>query len=364
MPKTIFSRLFMLIVLAILASQLMTIGLMIAKFGTHFHHADFHARQHSGAAQWEAPFHPSSKEPETRKNQNDTDIGLPPRPPIEGLIFGLLIQFGTLAVAAWYGARLLAKPIQQLAQAAEQLGDDLNASPIEEIGPTEAKQAAKIFNDMQKRVRGQVRERELFLAAVSHDLRTPLTRMRLRLNHLDDSEVKEKLRQDIAEMAVMLEAAMNYIRDKSIKESWQLLDVNALVDAMVENAKDSDQDVSCIGTAKPLLTQPMALKRCLGNLVDNALRYGKKAEIIMLDRPDSLLIEVRDDGPGIPEQMMAAVLEPFVRLESSRNKTSGGVGLGLAIAKDAAILCGGRLTLQNAKNGGLIARVSLSRKQK
>lgn len=373
LPKTIFGRLFALILSAIVVSHLMTIGLLFIKFGHIYlplppHSPPHPERQHVATddmGRSPVPVHEVSLQARRSDKEyaGEQHFRHPP-PPIDGMIVSLLIQFATLTLAAWFGAKVLARPIQQLAQAASLLGDNLHAPPVLETGPVEARQAARIFNHMQERVRNQVMERERFLAAVSHDLRTPLTRMALRTGRLADGIIKEKLHADIAEMANMLEATLNYIRGKSSREAQQILDVQSLIGAMVEDAIENGQDVSVAGTALPLLTQPMALRSCLSNLVENGLRYGERAKITLIDTPDALLIEIHDAGPGIPEDKMIAVLEPFVRLESSRNKAYGGVGLGLAIANEAASLCGGCLTLRNAEGGGLVASIFLPRWRK
>lgn len=337
LPDTIFARLFVLVLAAIVISHLMTFILLTEFFG----HA-FPPPPPPGHGIRPAPGHP------------------PPGPP-PGLWIGFTMQIITLSIAAWFGARLLARPVQRLAQAAAQLGNNLNHPAIEETGSAEARQAARVFNQMQQRIRSQLEERGRFLAAVSHDLRTPLTRMKLRTERLQEQAAREKFRADIGEMAAMLDATLNYLRGEAASEAWQLLDVQALLDAMAEDARESGRAVSVSGSALPLMTPPTALRRCLSNLLENALRYGHQADIALSDTPLALLIEIRDAGPGIPEQKMELVFEPFVRLESSRNKAYGGVGLGLSIAREAARQCGGTVSLRNADAGGLIATVAIPR---
>ena len=333
LPDTILARLFVLVLTAIVISHLMTF-ILLAEFFQHMPH----------------PPHPPEFGP-----------GHPPPGPPPGFWIGLATQIITLGVAAWFGARLLARPVQRLAQAAEQLGTNLHHPAIAETGPAEARQAARVFNQMQQRIRSQLDERGRFLAAVSHDLRTPLTRMKLRSERLQDEALREKFRADISEMAAMLDATLQYLRGEAADEAWQLLDVHALIDAMAEDARDGGGDVGLRGNALPLMTAPSALRRCLANLLENALRYGQKADIALIDTPQLLSIEIHDAGPGIPEAQMDIVFEPFVRLESSRNKASGGVGLGLSIAREAARQCGGTLHLRNAGQGGLIAGIAIPR---
>ncbi len=336
LPDTILARLFVLVLAAIVISHLMTF-ILLTEFFQHAPHPPHPPGLGAGG-----PRHP------------------PPGPP-PGFWIGLATQIIALSVAAWFGARLLARPVQRLAQAAAQLGNNLNHPAIEETGSAEARQAARVFNQMQQRIRSQLEERGRFLAAVSHDLRTPLTRMKLRAERLQDEPAREKFRADIGEMADMLDATLNYLRGEASSEASQLLDVQALIDAMAEDARDGGGTVSVSGGALPLMTQPTALRRCLSNLLENALRYGHRADIVLSDTPQALTIEIRDAGPGIPEEKMALVFEPFVRLESSRNKAFGGVGLGLSIAREAARQCGGTVSLRNAAEGGLIAAVAVPR---
>lgn len=267
-----------------------------------------------------------------------------------------------VGLAAWFGAKLLAKPIQELAGAATRLGNNLNAPAMEENGPEEARAAARIFNHMQDKVRQQVEERAQFLAAVSHDLRTPLTRIKLRVEQVDNEQLKQQLGQDIVAMSSMLDATLHYLRNDSMPDHWDNLDIQALVESIVEDAQEQGHDVTLTGSAMPLLTQPSSLRRCFENLLDNALRYGQNAQISMRDSGHKVIIEIKDSGPGIPENQIKRVFEPFVRLENSRNRHTGGVGLGLAIARDAAKRVDGELTLQNAPEGGLVARLVLPRR--
>lgn len=359
LPDTLFGRLFGLVVLAVIASHLVTtlLFLFVATPGRELPPPPPPPPRLAGPDARPPLALPVSPRPEHR------------RPPPPGFWLALAIQSAALTVAAWYGARMLARPIQRLANAAERLGDNLSSPPIDEEGPREARRAARVFNRMQGRIRAQLEERERFLAAVSHDLRTPLTRMKLRLETLaaarpDDVRQRnahQRLREDIGEMAAMLDATLDYLRGEAHAEAWQRLDIQALADSVAEDARDGGADVRVEGCARPIEGLPQALRRCLDNLVDNAVRYGERATIALLDSPASLIIEVRDAGPGIPENRIAQVMEPFVRLETSRSRDSGGVGLGLSIARDAARRNGGELTLRNAPAGGLIARVSLPR---
>ncbi|QIH07048.1 MULTISPECIES: HAMP domain-containing sensor histidine kinase [unclassified Pseudomonas] len=284
-----------------------------------------------------------------------------PRPWFGGPLVPLTFQFISLIIAAWYGAKLLSRPIQRLSAAAERLSENLDSPPLEELGPHEARQAASTFNQMQKRIREQVQQRGRMLGAVSHDLRTPLSRLKLRLEQIEDSKLQGQMRQDLDDMIKMLDATLSYLHEQRTSEIWQLMDVQALVESMCENAQDQGADVQAQGHCAPLLVQPMALQSCLNNLLDNALRYAGQATLTLEDSRDQLLIRVIDHGPGISADKREAVFEPFFRLEGSRNRNSGGVGLGMTIAREAAERMGGQLRLEETPGGGLTAVLRLSR---
>lgn len=335
-PDTVFTRLFGLVLAAIIVSHALTFIFLTSLFGDRF---------------------PPPPNPPIVQGHTPP----PPPPPPPGLWISVGMQCLALTIAAWFGARVLAHPIQRLAKAAALLGENLDSPAVEENGPAEARQAARVFNHMRERIRSQLEERGRFLAAVSHDLRTPLTRIKLRVERLTEEAIKDKLREDIGEMATMLNATLDYLRGEAQIESWRLLDIQALVSSLADDAQEVGQDVVVSGYAKPLSAQPETLRRCLLNLLENAVRYGQRARLSLFDAPDHLMIEICDDGPGIPEQQIKQVFEPFFRLESSRNRMTGGVGLGLAIAREAARRHGGELILRNVEGGGLIARLSLPR---
>ncbi|MBV4457227.1 HAMP domain-containing protein [Pseudomonas sp. COR58] len=285
----------------------------------------------------------------------------PPRPWFGGPLVPLTFQFVSLIIAAWYGAKLLSRPIQRLSDAAERLSEDLDSPPLDESGPREARQAAHTFNLMQRRIREQVQQRARMLGAVSHDLRTPLSRLKLRLENISDDRLQGQMRQDLDDMIGMLDATLTYLHEQRTSEALQWMDVQALVESLCENAQDQGADVQVSGHCAPLQVQPMALRSCINNLMDNALRYAGQAHIELHDQRGHLLIRVVDHGPGIAADKREAVFEPFYRLEGSRNRNSGGVGLGMTIAREAAQRLGGQLTLEETPGGGLTAVILLPR---
>ncbi|APW43741.1 HAMP domain-containing histidine kinase [Rhodoferax saidenbachensis] len=288
----------------------------------------------------------------------------PPAPPPMfhmGLLLDIAVRLGALLLAAWVGAKWLSEPIRRLAGAARELGRDIHRAPLREEGTTECREATRVFNQMQSRIRQQLEQRDQFVAAVSHDLRTPLTRLALRAEGLQDAQERQRFGRDILEMDAMIRATLDYLRGAADPEPLVLLDVGALVMSMAHDCQDCGQDVQVTGaiTVRPVRAQVSALRRCLANLVENAVRYGVRARIRVADTAQGVRITVHDDGPGIPTDELDKVLAPFYRLESSRNRNSGGVGLGLATASDIAQRHGGSLHLTNAPTGGLAVTLML-----
>jgi signal transduction histidine kinase len=251
---------------------------------------------------------------------------------------------------------MTARPIKQLAIAAGELGQDIDQPPLPEQGPTEIRRAAAAFNLMQARIRRQIRHRTHMLAAITHDLQTPLTRLRLRLEKVGDAELREKLIGDLAQMQQMVREGLDLTRSMDSSEPMQRLDIDSLLDSVCADASDAGLDVTQSGRSHAsILAQPNALRRCLTNLVDNAIKYGRSAEVSIAIENDKVAIRIRDHGGGIPAELLEAVFEPFYRLETSRSRDTGGTGLGLTIARNIAENHGAALTLSNCPDGGLQA---------
>jgi signal transduction histidine kinase len=275
-----------------------------------------------------------------------------------GLTLAVVIGVALIAV------RLVTRPIQRLAEAADAFGHDLESPPLEESGPTETRRAAEAFNRMQARIKRLIAERSRALAAVSHDLRTPLTRMRLRAELVDDEDLRAQIGADIDDMQAMVESTLDYLRGLRDNEAVQEIDIEALLQSLVADEQALERPVTLeAGAAAPFAGRLSVLRRALANLVDNAVKYGGAARIRVEDSADALRLTVEDCGPGIPEDALASVVEPYVRLETSRSRATGGVGLGLAIARDAARLHGGELGLRNLPGGGLAATLTLPRRE-
>ena len=278
------------------------------------------------------------------------------------LLLILLVLLVSVAVLAALAGRALTRPLAVLADAAGELGRDIRRPPLDEVGPLEVRRAAHAFNTMQERLIRYIEDRDRILAALSHDLKTPITRLRLRTELLDDSPLREKFVADLDDMQRMAQASLDFLRGGEDSEPIAPVDIDALLESLQEDAEDTGHAVSITGTARqPLRCRPLALKRCLTNLVDNALKYGQRAEIAVADAPTRLTLTVRDRGPGIPAAELERVFEPFYRLESSRSRDTGGTGLGLSIARNIARAHGGELTLRNHPQGGLEAMLELPR---
>lgn len=273
------------------------------------------------------------------------------------VIMGVII----LAVSVWVVRRVTA-PLASLAVAAERLGRDVTAPPLPETGSIETRQASRAFNDMQVRLRNLIDNRTRLLAAISHDLRTPLTLLRLRAENVEDQQERDKMLATIAEMASMIEATLNFARDETVAEPRRPTDLSSLLQSITDDMSDAGLPVT-MEPAQPLVYEcrPTALKRALTNLIDNAVKYGKAAHAAINAKTTAIEITIDDEGPGIPESELKSVLEPFYRVEKSRNRETGGVGLGLAIALSAVQAHGGQLMLSNRPSGGLRAVVRLPR---
>ena len=283
-------------------------------------------------------------------------------PLADWLPFVFILQMIVLVVITWLAVRLATRPLARLARAAESITPTNEGPRMAEDGPTEVAQAAVAFNAMQDRIALYVKERLQILAAISHDLQTPITRMRLRAEALDDSQERGKLLQDLHEMEHLVREGVAYARSAhGATETPRKIDPAAFVESLVFDYQDTGKAVSLSGSVDgTAIVRPQALRRVLGNLIDNALKYAGTAEVGMArTAAGTLCIEIADRGPGIPEDELGRVLEPFYRLENSRNRDTGGTGLGLAIAAQLMLSIGGRLTLAARPGGGLIARVEL-----
>ncbi|HEX6610699.1 MAG TPA: HAMP domain-containing sensor histidine kinase [Hyphomicrobiaceae bacterium] len=278
----------------------------------------------------------------------------------------LAAQVALLLACTWLAVRLVTRPLARLANAAERLDPAQAGPPLSQEGPTEVAKAARALNALQSRVSAHVTERMQILAAISHDLQTPITRMRLRLESMDESPAHVRLLDDVDQISQLVREGVNYARSANVALGPSVrLDLPSFLDSVVGDYQDTGKFVQRIeGDQVSLQTHPQVLRRVVQNLIDNALAYGGSAEATLRVDPDGrVCIDVLDRGPGIPEDQLEAVLQPFHRLESSRGRSSGGTGLGLAIAQQLTQSLGGTLRLSNREGGGLCATVALTADQ-
>ena len=252
------------------------------------------------------------------------------------------------------------RPITRLAAAAERLGIEGSVSMLKEAGAPEMRAAARAFNAMQLRLRRLIDDRTQMLAAISHDLKTPITRLRLRAEFIDDPALQEKMLAVLAEMEAIVASTLAFARSDARSESCDSVDLADMLQSLVEARADSGAVAAYEGPAHlTVKARPVALRRALGNLIDNAIKYGASAHIALKTEARQAVVEIEDEGPGIPEDQLELVFRPYYRLESSRSRETGGVGLGLSIARAVIRADGGEVTLANRAHGGLSARITL-----
>lgn len=277
------------------------------------------------------------------------------------------VRLLVMALAAWLGSRWLAQPMRRLMLASAGLGDAVKGrAPLPQLdegsGTFEVREAARLFNQMARQMRQQFNERGLLVAAISHDLRTPLTRLRMRLETLSLEEGPRRAAVgDIVEMSAMIDSVLELFQGDGLAstEAAQIQDLSALLTALSDDLSEQGHAVHCSGPPARVRAQPSALRRVFGNLLGNAIRYGGSAEVSVVLEDERVRVRIEDAGPGIPADQLEAVFQPFYRLESSRNRHTGGTGLGLYIARDLIERQGGRLQLSNRAEGGLCAEVEL-----
>lgn len=275
------------------------------------------------------------------------------------ILLSFLASLLLLSPLAWLIARRLTRPIRLFAEAAERLGSDPHAPPLAEAGPAEVRSAAAAFNDMQRKLRAYVEGRTQMVAAIAHDLRTPLTRLRFRAEQADP-DIRDRMAADIEQMDGMIAQALAYVRGETVREERVRLDLGALAASVVHDLAEMGAPATVEAEPGVMgLAEPLNLRRAVGNLVENAVKFAGQARVRVLTQNGQALIRVEDDGPGMPEADLEAVFEPFRRAEPSRSRETGGAGLGLAVARGIARAHGGDVVLANRPEGGLVAVLSL-----
>ena len=274
-------------------------------------------------------------------------------------LFVSLAVLLTVVGLSLLGIRWLTRPLSVLARAARRLGDDLESPPLAEQGPRELRDTAVAFNRMSERIRRQVDERERLFSAISHDLKTPITRLRLRAEMLADSRQREAFVRTLDELDQLVKGALASVKGLDLHERTEPVDLDALVATLMDELAIFGERIGVQGSAGMIEAKPLALKRCLGNLLENAVFYGERVEVSLSREAGMAQVTFSDDGPGIPVDQRERVFEPFVRLEPSRSRHTGGSGLGLSIARHIAHAHGGDIGFDQASAGGLLVVLRL-----
>lgn len=280
--------------------------------------------------------------------------------------YRLLTYLGVMLVSiillSLVAVRWVTRPLGTLAEAAQNVGKDITYPPLKESGPREVRKAVRAFNTMQERLRRYIEDRSRVLAAVSHDLKTPITRLRLRLALLKDEQLQSRFEKDLDDMEQMVHATLDYLRGTESKEKTVQININGLLESLQDDAGELGWEVNLAkADVAPYTGRPLALKRCLMNLIENAVRYGQAADIRLEENQERLVIIIADRGEGVPEAELEGLFDPFYRREESRARETGGTGLGLGIARNIARAHGGDVILRRGKSTGLEAVVTLPR---
>jgi signal transduction histidine kinase len=276
------------------------------------------------------------------------------------LIFIIVGSAVIVLIFALWAAHLVTRPLKRFAEAADRFGVDVSAPPLPEHGSRELRKATGAFNRMQDRLRRLISDRTLMLAALSHDLRTMLTRLKLRTDFIEDESQRQKALADIDEMQAMLDVTLSFARDETTEEARTPLDLTSLLESLCDDLRDSGQKVAYESEDRiTIRCQPVAIRRMFSNLIGNAVKYGDEANVTALRDGSNVVITVADRGPGIPPEMWEQVFTPFFRLEGSRSRETGGTGLGLSVARSIVRRHGGDIALSNRPEGGLIVTVTL-----
>ncbi|WP_169816652.1 ATP-binding protein [Rhodovibrio salinarum] len=285
-------------------------------------------------------------------------------PPIPEMIWPMALSLGlsaiAVAVAVALAVRRIVRPLATLSDAADRLGRGENVGPLLEEGPADVRRTTHAFNVMSERLTRFVADRTRMLAAIAHDLRTPITGMRLRAEMIDEAETRERMLAGLNDMAEMTEAALTFAQADAQEEDSRRIDLASLVQSICDDFADAGEAVRFQGPDRlDAICRPTALKRAVRNLIVNAVRYGQAAEVTLTHTATAITLTIADDGPGLPEDQLERVFDPFVRLEESRSRETGGSGLGLSIARNIARAHGGDVTLANRPEGGAEARLTL-----
>jgi signal transduction histidine kinase len=286
----------------------------------------------------------------------------PDRRLLVNLLVQTLILYAMILLPVLWIGRRISRPLRSLAQSARSFRPGDQSEPLEERGPSDVRAVVAAYNAMRLRVSGMLDEKDRMLGAIGHDLRTPLAALRVRIESVEDDEDRARMADTIDEMNRTLDDILSLARLGRPSEPPTDVDLSALIDAVVEDFRDLDHDVTFEESPRlKMRLRPSLMRRAVRNLIENAVKYGGGAEVRLVPDEQTVAIEVADRGPGIPADKLAAVFDPFTRLESSRNRDTGGIGLGLALARAIVADAGGEITLANREGGGLLATITLPR---
>ena len=276
------------------------------------------------------------------------------------LLLATVVLMALTLLTAWFFARRITKPLNALAKASDRLGRGETKFELQESGPEDMRRAAQAFNTMRERLTSVMDTQRTMLRAIGHDLRTPLAVLRIRAENIPPENGQSKFIATIDDMTEMTEEILSWSKDVSHLEDVMAVDLNALLSSLIEDYRDRGLDVRFRETSRLVArVRRISLKRAITNLIDNSLKYGKRARVQLYEKNEHFRIDIDDDGPGIPSERLDDVRRPFVRLEASRNKDTGGIGLGLSIADTIILGMGGKLELKNRKDSGLRASIHL-----
>lgn len=279
----------------------------------------------------------------------------------DSVIFYILLEGVVALILAWYLIQKTVAPIEKLANAANHIGMDINNPPLDESGAKEISMAAKAFNTMQERLANLLNSQSEMLAAISHDLRSAVTRLQLRSDLLENEHERIGMLKVVTDMRQMIQSVLDFLRGQNPNEAMRSVNINALVESLCSDLADEGLPVSYQYDGNPinLTCRPTEIRRCLQNIIDNAIKYADAAQVSISTNNDYASIAIIDNGTGIPQEQLESVLRPFYRLEQSRNDDTGGIGLGLSIAEAIVKSHGGTLTLTNHHSGGLKIEIQL-----
>jgi signal transduction histidine kinase len=275
-------------------------------------------------------------------------------------LISMVLTGGSICLIVVFMLQRITRPLKQLTEVAEQVGRGESITPMSEEGPVDIRQTIRAFNRMYERLQRFVQDRTRMLAAISHDLRSPITSLRLQVELMKDHDARGKMLETLEDMQRMAEATLAFARDEASTEVSRSVDLNALIDSLCQDLADMGMEVKFESAKKtPYTCRPTSLRRAIRNVIENAVNYGGRADITLRQEDTEFQITIQDAGPGIPEQDFERVFQPFVRLEASRNKQTGGIGLGMAIARSIVRKHGGDISLANTQGSGLTVTIHL-----